>query len=253
MTEDLISCKICFKPMDGEATNIPVVVLPCAHRFCELCIIDWCGNKSETCPMCRIPVQNIVRDVDFASLARIVSASHGNIKLEYDVKMTRSFDTHEYGFRFQNTDAGIMVTHIENQSPAFCSGLMCGDIITKYNGIGVSNQSELVQLLRLGMSTVYFKLAQRYKVQTTDISQFQCEAIDDHLGVVSSNGEIKAGDFIVGCNSKCGKPMIDFLRQCGLVTFDKNLPHFLRPRIIRRSHATLTLLVRHNITGMSRS
>jgi len=47
-------CAIC---MERDAT----LVLPCLHCFCEQCIKIW-KNKSETCPMCRVALQEQTED-----------------------------------------------------------------------------------------------------------------------------------------------------------------------------------------------
>ena len=249
--DDLMSCKICFQPMHGLETNIPVIIVPCTHRFCEHCIIDWCGNKDNTCPMCRMTVTNIVRDIDFASIVRTILRMEGCARLEYDVYMHRDFITNEYGVAFRNTGNGVMVISIVHNSPAASSGIHCGDIIVKYNGIAVAELSDLIQLMKNGMSCIYFKLAPRYVVRCHDVTLIQTELCEDSLLVIASPGEIGVGDVICGCNSMCGRTMIDFLRQCGIVTLDRNLPHFLRPRsLLKRTHAPVTLLIRQRIAPL---
>jgi len=47
-------CSIC---MEREAT----LVLPCYHTFCEQCIKLW-KHKSDTCPMCRVAMQEQTED-----------------------------------------------------------------------------------------------------------------------------------------------------------------------------------------------
>lgn len=45
-----MDCSICFERLNSA----PVMVLPCDHKFHEVCIIRW-AHTSQTCPHCRAP------------------------------------------------------------------------------------------------------------------------------------------------------------------------------------------------------
>lgn len=42
-------CCICME-------NVPKIILPCAHRFCERCVDAW-SDAHKTCPVCRADVE----------------------------------------------------------------------------------------------------------------------------------------------------------------------------------------------------
>jgi hypothetical protein len=44
-------CPICQDKLAGKKS----MVLPCKHRFCRPCVVEWLGRK-DTCPMCRAAV-----------------------------------------------------------------------------------------------------------------------------------------------------------------------------------------------------
>ena len=51
--DDTVSCSICLNP--ARKTR-GVKDLKCGHRFHKKCINDWLRTGSDTCPMCRKPI-----------------------------------------------------------------------------------------------------------------------------------------------------------------------------------------------------
>jgi hypothetical protein len=63
-------CPICFEDLPSSS-----VFLPCSHKFCRSCFVEWSKNHS-SCPVCRTDVTEDSVDRMIASVTEGYASSH---------------------------------------------------------------------------------------------------------------------------------------------------------------------------------
>jgi hypothetical protein len=81
-----LECAVCFEYM-----NLAHTVVPCGHPFCFMCIDDW-SSKSEMCPSCQGPLEDINPSLFIDSTVRniLVASTDQDALTTYDERTTES-------------------------------------------------------------------------------------------------------------------------------------------------------------------
>ena len=57
-----MDCPICYERINYSAIGT------CTHHFCFTCLINWCKQGGELCPICNTRIETIRPDIEFDKL-----------------------------------------------------------------------------------------------------------------------------------------------------------------------------------------
>jgi len=57
-----MDCPICYEKINCS------VIGSCTHHFCFNCLMKWCKQGGEFCPICKVRIETLKRDYDFDKL-----------------------------------------------------------------------------------------------------------------------------------------------------------------------------------------
>lgn len=142
-----MECPICYDKIKYSAIG------SCTHHFCIKCIIDWCKNGGEKCPVCKFPIEVIRRDIEFDSLN-----GSNNIELESllpNIRITFLKDK-EAGITLENNYSltnfgrrlpGVKIIKIDKNKWSYKCGLRFGDIILFINKIPCITHKQVIEII----------------------------------------------------------------------------------------------------------
>ena len=139
-------CSICCEQMRD-----PVVGGGCTHHFCEECLVRWLDQGKTTCPTCRSPITAVMRDVEFALLARCpMSPAAGALQpksLQHAREPERRLDVRvrpPTGLVLANSPMGhgCIVIKLDRHMGAARARIQVGDVVTAVNGIAIKDHQE---------------------------------------------------------------------------------------------------------------
>jgi hypothetical protein len=143
-----MECPICYDTIKNSAIGT------CTHHFCLACLINWCKNGGEKCPICNTHIETIRKDTEFDKLN-----NKSDFELEKSVSVTKiTFEKNDVnaGITLENNFSkinfnkrlpGVKVIKIIKENKCYKSGLRTGDIILFINNIPCVNHEQVIKII----------------------------------------------------------------------------------------------------------
>ena len=140
-----MDCPICLSPISNSCIG------SCTHHFCLECLIAYCKRGKSTCPICKVDIIEIRRDLEFDMII-------GNKSIELDqlmktVKINFSQNSSKAGITLSNNSSkekreiGVKITNLSKDGECIKTSLKKGDIILFINKIPCVNHDQAVKII----------------------------------------------------------------------------------------------------------
>ena len=228
-TETLLSCSVCMQVMCSNlhSCSIPILCVPCGHRFCSRCIFAWTSTHHNMCPLCRIPIKGLITDYLLNDISmEFISASKKEIEYEVqDFKFTRITipNARTFGITMSaiKEQPGAFVLAVDKEQVAYEAGLRSGDKIIAINMKSFNDVMHLNDMMKNCMRNdqpcdllIENRVLLNAHVSNT---KFAICPKTQHLIVkdTPNNSHLRKNNVVVGCNNTTGQEMIDNIMKHG--------------------------------------
>lgn len=142
-----MECPICYEKINYSAIGT------CTHHFCLKCLISWCKQGGELCPICKTRIEIIRRDLEFdklngqldIELEQLVSAIKINFPKDTEAGIT--LENNCSMFQLGKRIPGVKVIKINKNKQCYKEGLRYGDIILFINKIPCVNHEQVIHII----------------------------------------------------------------------------------------------------------
>tara|TARA_A100001011_G_C14309757_1_gene844959 strand:+ start:1897 stop:2376 length:480 start_codon:yes stop_codon:yes gene_type:complete len=140
-----MDCPICYERINYSAIGT------CTHHFCFTCLINWCKQGGELCPICNTRIETIRQDIEFDKLngsldiemENLVTITKINFPKETEAGITLE---NNYSILMGKRLPGVKVIKINKNKQCYKGGIRYGDIILFINKIPCVNHEQVIQI-----------------------------------------------------------------------------------------------------------
>ena len=142
-----MDCPICYEKINCS------VIGSCTHHFCFICLMRWCKQGGEFCPICKVRIETLKRDYDFdklnGSLDIELEKLQPTIIIEFPkdseagITLENNYSILNFGKRLP----GVKVIKINKDKQCYKEGLRVGNIILFINKVPCINHEQVITII----------------------------------------------------------------------------------------------------------